>query len=717
MLGVMIVDIHARSFSGGANKYLNQTSSSAEKRTQVSRPIHTITFQGCFGGEDGLVFETTNTGDNNYNLGCAEYCRDSGFIIAATRDAFCGCTNTVPSDRIARPSESLSSGPGSRCNMPCPASWSTDVCYADECCGGNDAYSVYVVGQIDVMKQLLRRIAQNLNLNNKRKLIEDFGALPLRYFQHSSGKCLGPASGSADAGDGTKLVLVDDCDEPRNWFTMLPNGALKQATSEQCIHPKGGSTMPAEDTTLVYHEGCSGAKLEFELVHETSVRQESSQMCWGTKGKNVVMKTRCTGEDSKITFTPTAKPKLTALRQRSSGKCLHPYRGSAQPSDTTKVVIHKNCKKGALWFEMQPDGSIMHLATGKCLVPRGGSSNPRDNTDVVIHSGCDEERHKFRILANGALQQITSGKCLHPYRGKSNPKDNTRLVYHSGCGTESRLLYDFASVFEEPLSFTVEAIANTITENKEQVRKKCVLEATATVKSFDCLPSTEDTTLNMQFRGMERELEYGFGKEEKPLGKYHLELDNLQISEPTPFTKKYEVTEISSNQFSTEAGLSMGVSVGVSNTAEVNLGVVAASSTVSAEMRVDGFFNMGYSNTVTSKTSESVTVTLKVPAHSTGMITFMQESFPLQVKWRATMFADGRVKVSCSGVNKKYHLSEILSNKQRELFSFGTIAYGDKEKIIAIVQIRDRDGNIVDEHPATEEEVVMVPQKKKNKQQ
>ena len=89
------------------------------------------------------------------NIRCQDICKEKGYILAATQSkgplptVKCYCGNVYPNGKIIN---------GTYCNRRCRSY--TECQGPVECCGGDKAYSVSVVGNIDVPKQILRRLSK-----------------------------------------------------------------------------------------------------------------------------------------------------------------------------------------------------------------------------------------------------------------------------------------------------------------------------------------------------------------------------------------------------------------------------------------------------------------------------------------------------------------------------------------------------------------------------
>ena len=97
----------------------------------------------------------------NSNSMCVKVCKDKGFVVAATRGADCFCSNSLPVPLLHGSRDRKAAGNGGPCSTVCPGAFVFGNCQGDECCGGKNAYSVYIVDSIDILKELINRIATN----------------------------------------------------------------------------------------------------------------------------------------------------------------------------------------------------------------------------------------------------------------------------------------------------------------------------------------------------------------------------------------------------------------------------------------------------------------------------------------------------------------------------------------------------------------------------
>ena len=128
------------------------------------------------------------------------------------------------------------------------------------------------------------------------------------------------------------------------------------------------------------------------------------------------------------------------LQQRSSGKCLHPYGGTA--NDETALVTWNDCSDADyIKYRQLPNGQIQHVASGKCLHPEGGTAY--NGTTVVFYGDCSDKANiQYRFLPNGQIQNVGSGLCIHPNGGSENPGDGNRMVFWNDCSNAARIQYN-----------------------------------------------------------------------------------------------------------------------------------------------------------------------------------------------------------------------------------------------------------------------------------
>ena len=126
--------------------------STADEENRRKRTVSYVV-EGCFSEFPGAG-ESRSLGGHNSNVRCQDTCRDKGYILAATKGDRCLCRNIYPEGKKVNDSKCTT-----RCRL-----WS--ACHGPQsCCGGPSAYSVSVVGDIDVAKQVLRRLSHEFQTN------------------------------------------------------------------------------------------------------------------------------------------------------------------------------------------------------------------------------------------------------------------------------------------------------------------------------------------------------------------------------------------------------------------------------------------------------------------------------------------------------------------------------------------------------------------------
>ena len=131
-------------------------------------------FDGCYPDDQRSLTSTGNlkeTLGGNNNARCVKKCKEAGFSIVATQGADCYCSNSLPVPALFQSDDERSSGKNGPCNIRCPGVFSNVDCKNDECCGGEKAFSVYIVDEIDVINELSNRIIVNFR-NDRAKIVD-----------------------------------------------------------------------------------------------------------------------------------------------------------------------------------------------------------------------------------------------------------------------------------------------------------------------------------------------------------------------------------------------------------------------------------------------------------------------------------------------------------------------------------------------------------------
>lgn len=125
-----------------------------ESQQSVVKP--TGTFDGCYSDTSSQIFGSTGVmfeSDTNINANCAITCKEKGFIVASTKGRTCYCTNAFPHPQLFPANDSRAAGKSGPCGITCPGAWTENDCQSDECCGGEGAYSIFIVDRLQNLRQ------------------------------------------------------------------------------------------------------------------------------------------------------------------------------------------------------------------------------------------------------------------------------------------------------------------------------------------------------------------------------------------------------------------------------------------------------------------------------------------------------------------------------------------------------------------------------------
>ena len=139
-----------------------------ENRRANKRATPKLRFEGCYSDTESGILQQARSFNikDNTNHGCVDKCAEEGLAISVTQGSTCYCLmSSLPLPRMHDADDPQASGTDGPCSTTCPGTKAAGLnipCQGDECCGGpNNAYSVYLSGDIDVLKQLLRRVTES----------------------------------------------------------------------------------------------------------------------------------------------------------------------------------------------------------------------------------------------------------------------------------------------------------------------------------------------------------------------------------------------------------------------------------------------------------------------------------------------------------------------------------------------------------------------------
>ena len=218
-----------------------------------------------------------------------------------------------------------------------------------------------------------------------------------------------------------------------------------------------------------------------------------------------------------------------------------------------------------------------------------------------------------------------------------------------------------------------------------------------TLDDAEAVSGLQETQLVLQ--SVEKLLESEEPIVETPFAQWDVLCDNYFGSTELACQKHFEESAGFSETYSTEHGVSVGVTLGLQFEGGVDNDILVAKATTSFELSSGISFTRGYSRATETTKTEGFSIQLTVPGSAKGEVRFFKSDQPVKVKWRANFFADGNVIIDYGdfGIRKNVHLSKLLSHNQRKIFAMGTLDYGERPTIIARTRIVDRNGNIISE--------------------
>ena len=554
-------------------------------------------FDGCYSDADvGILGSGVQYHQEiryNHNNLCAKICKEKGFAIVSTRDADCYCTNTLPLPRLYDAYSKLAAGDGGPCTTTCPGVFTTVPCEGDECCGGQNAYSVFIVGEIEVLKQMERRVVENaLNAERAARMLRSRGQDALKY-----------ACGTA---------------------FYQPEGTSSYTDQEWCLYDYQEAAMRSD-------------------TYYTS----SNSKHWA---KKELMR------DCLIEWV------YVAFRGHGDGRQENLYAPN---------VVFKDARGDVTWNSATAGINVMQEDEDSLYGESYGFKMDLKSGDVA---GYIAKSFEIQMWENGY--------------------DRPRLVslYLKGLCPPAK----------------VSVVASGQTTNKDGFGPIKTLNLTRLPDGSEILeeivrPESLEM-LEMEVVVLEKLLESEEPIMEEPFSTWDLLCDNFFGGSGLSCSKDYSESTGFRETFSTQAGLSVAVTIG----AEFQVGAIFAKATTTFELTVGFSFSFGWSKTTTMSRTEGFSYSVTADPGTKVEVRFFKSDIPVQVKWRATMFADGYVLVRFGEYPEEYkfHLSEVLTYNQRLLNAFGTIDYGMRPTIIGRTKTVDREGNIVFQ---TEDDRELVP--------
>ena len=574
-------------------------------------------FDGCYsdkaakvlGGASGLAFKW----NNNYNAKCQLMCQEKGYAIASTNGSYCYCTYSLPLPQLYRADSKFAAGNGGPCSTVCPGVATTTSCHGDECCGGRNATSVYIVGSIDALKQLERRVIDKVMQSERARK------------------------------------------KARGSQKLIGNTTLSFHFKDQWKVHSQGNNCPYKSEKLI-----TSGQVSSRRHSQSSSNSTGGRWSYILKTFKVDMGRNCTFKRLRVTAYYNTSTYLFRLN--------------------SYVIYHRLYNK---------EGSYAYNNYVRTPVVQEESGRSK----IVIDVSIPKDTVPSRVAD---LNFLTSGNYISS--GPGSPCNNYYIPAEITLEAWGHCpLVEFGvSVVAMGLSATKNGLGNVKVYNLTRINKQETL--TEIPRSKSPLKGVEKTELKL--KAMEKLLESSLLAKEEAFTDWDIACDNYHGSGELTCKKDYTETSSFEESWTTEHGFDLSVTVA----AEFQTGVFFAKATTKFEVTAGYSFSKAYTNTKSKQYSSTFGIEGKVPKGAKMEVRFFKSDTPVQVKWRASIFADGYVLVKlhhpvtgASVIEKptKLHLSEILSHSERTLFAFGTINYGKRSTLIARTKVVDRSGRVL----------------------
>ena len=590
------------------------------------------TFDGCYGdsesgalgGISGLEFQWSD----NFNAKCQLECQENGYPIASTKGSYCYCTYSLPLPQIHRADDGQSAGITGPCNTTCPGSITTVACQGDECCGGPNATSVYIIGEIDALKQLQRRIVNKILTSSTLRLsiLSDINPPAENMFDEFRL--------STDCKSIPRIIQKYYSDFGRTVYSVPREGELDYAaklrTFSSFVDDEGSININVDMNT----DWCTFDRVDIELL--------------------VTALLVFVGNPISVQDVPS----MTVGLINSEGQIVYSqyYDHSDYTGHNFKFYFTApSTRASSIFIKTSPLNSDCKIAryTWSRVIYTINATGVR----------CVPSAQRIGVVVTGRGRTATS-------EGVGQSDTVYTLTYFKG---------------EETLTSVPPTLSSLIETDK----------------------------LNLEVIAMERLIESDDSSAVlEPFSDWDIACDNIFGATDITCGKEFSEAASFEESWSTEHGFNLEVTIGV----QFEAGGLFASASTSFELSLGYSFTSGYSRTQTYERAELFNTEAVVPAGYKTEVRFFKSEIPVQIKWRATIFASGYVLVDILKIEEegeswisepiKLHLTQMLTASERELFSFGTIDYGERPTLISIVQTVDRDGNLLSQK---EEEKPVLP--------
>ena len=697
------------------------------------------TFSGCYSDTNARILDKvgpTTESDMNINADCEMTCQEKGYTIASTRGRKCYCTNSLPLPQLYRANDSHASGNSGPCSMTCPGAWTEENCQQDECCGGENTYSVFIVGG---SQQMLQRDAAQLQEETKIETLKHFQVADIQTVGTFDG-CYSDKEANVLGGASGLTYNFNDNYNAKCQLVCREKGyaiASTKGSNCYCTYTLPLPQLYRADSRLSAGNGGPCSTVCPGVFTTSSCRGD--ECCGGTNAASVyivgsidALKQLERRVIDRVLQSPMAR-KLVRGNQELNfhvkrqwkanfrGTVCTYTQGNLLKSGQISTILYKGMSSGnqgttvtdVPYIKLSRPCTLKHLR-----VTANYNEHVTDTTRDKFYLYVTSETRPTSRWGKSYPSNVAGGKVVIDAFLPKDLKPIRRMdlwVYnfYSPCRqlpTEIFLEAWGHCPFIEPepqFGVSVTAMGLTATKNGvggvkvynlTRLNEKEILAEIPLSKS----PLKKNQKTDLKLTAMEKLLESDLSAEEKPFTGWDIMCDNIFGSADFKCKKDYTETTSFEESWSTQHGFDLSVTVG----AEFETGVFFAKATTTFEVTAGYSFSAGHTKTKSKEISATFGIEGNVPKGARMEVRFSKADIPVQVKWRASIFADGYVLVklhdpvtgdSLIEEPAKLHLSQILSYNERILFAFGTINYGKRTTLIARTKVVDRSGRVLSE--------------------
>ena len=664
-------------------------------------------FKGCYSDTEGQILGKTgwtSESDQNINADCKESCIKKGYAVASTKGRYCYCTDSLPLPQLYHPNNKYAAGNEGPCNLTCPGAFTKEKCVRDECCGGENAYTVYTVGQWPDIDQLHMKadeegytMIQNLQDTQDIKYSEGEtqNSKPLASIQSigTFDGCYSDRNASILGNRGIALTLSNN-------YNVLCQQKCKE--SGYAIASTKGSKCYCTNLfplPLLYRaddERSAGKKGPCNVVCPGSYASRTSVDCMGDEC--------CGGIGS--AYSVYIVGQIDALKQlqrriinrvMNRSQAIELFRGAefhirddivfeewdVHPLDDCQYGISKATTVGArpsslkyeVDFRSNQYGMSLYVlsVTGRmdteCTFQRmkleffATFTATSDDTITVVLSTQGKQFTKSYYLRGITIEQAQwQGTSGYSYSVDIQLPNSTRVsdisidfsskhryLAEAICEKAYPVLalievWGTGCTLELPEKYGVSVIARGRTATNTGIGGYVTYNLTSIDQVEDLKIVSNSSViaerLDMRLVSMNKLVE------REGSGTPHAFLRSDVVCDHTYSGHglcKRSFTETFSiqNTFTTQQGLNLAVKIGV----ETEAGVLFAKAKTTFEASIGYSFTFGRSKSHTSSKTETFAFNVNTPAGYKTEITFFKSFEPVHMKWRAVFSADGFVLV------------------------------------------------------------------------